>query len=155
MKKIVLIITILSMSLFAEKMTYQTTKNQYIQINNNDGKFEFVNLKYKNKDTLLFFFGSHCPVCEGEMPDIKRLARENNLKIIGIHGQDFIGDPALKAFVKKERLNFDVLSFRDDINLINYCKDNGMWSGEVPLHVLVDKKGNVKVVKFSEILSKY
>jgi len=155
MKKIVSIVLLLSLSLFAQKMTFKTLKNEYIQIQSDNNTLNFKNLKYHNKDTLLFFFGSHCPVCEGEMPDIKRLARENNLKIIGIHGQDFIGDPALKAFVKKERLNFDVLSFRDDINLINYCKDNGMWSGEVPLHVLVDKKGNVKVVKFADIINRY
>lgn len=155
MQKIVSLIIFLSLSLFADKMTFKTTKNEFIQININDGVFDFVNLKYHNKDTLLFFFGSHCPVCAGDMPDIKRLSREGNLKIIGIHGQDFIGDPALKDFVKKDRLNFDVLSFSDDINLINNIKSRGMWSGEVPLYVLVDKKGNLKVVKFSEIINSY
>jgi peroxiredoxin len=155
MNRIVSIIVFLSISLFAEKMTFETTKNEYIQLENNNGIFNFINLKYHNKDTLLFFFGSNCPVCAGEMNDIKRLAREGNIKIIGIHGQDFIGDPALKAFIKKEKINFDVLSFKNDIKLINYMKERGFWISEVPLHVLVDKKGNLKVVKFSDIINNY
>lgn len=154
MKNIIAIILFLSLSLFAETMTFKTLKNEYIQIKNNAGVFNFVNLKYHNKDTLLFFFGNDCPHCINEMPQIKQLTNNKNIQIIGIHAQADIGDNALKSYVKQTGYNFDILSFSDDIKLINHLKERNMWSGEVPFHVLVDKKGNLKVVELNELLGR-
>ena len=155
MKKIIAIITFLALSLAAETMTFKTLKNEYIQIKNNAGVFNFVNLKYHNKDTLLFFFGNECPHCTNEIPKIKQLIKNKNIQIIGIHAQADIGDNALRSYVKKIGYRFDVLSFSDDIKLINHLKERDMWSGEVPLHVLVDKQGNLKVVKLNELLGRF
>ncbi len=155
MNKILSILLLLSLSLYAEKMTFKTLKDEYIQIKNNAGVFNFVNLKYHNKDTLLFFFGNDCPHCTNEIPQIKQLANNRNIQLIGIHAQADIGDNALKSYVEKVGYNFDVLSFSDDIKLINHLKERGMWSGEVPLHVLVDKQGNLKVVELNEVLAKF
>lgn len=155
MKRIVAITILLSISLYAEKMTFKTLKNEFIQIQNNSGVFNFVNLKYHKKDTLLFFFGNDCPHCTNEIPQIKQLQQNPNIQLIGIHAQANIGDNALKSYVKEVGYKFDVLSFSDDINLINHLKARGMWSGEVPHHVLVDKQGNLKIVKLNELLAKF
>jgi peroxiredoxin len=155
MKKLLAIIILLSLSLHAQMLTFKTLKNEYIQIQNDAGVFNFVNLKYHNKDTLLFFFGSDCPHCTNEIPQIKQLANNKNIQLIGIHAQADIGDNALKSYIKKTGYNFDVLSFSDDIKLINHLKERDMWSGEVPFHILVDKQGNLRTVELSEVLGKF
>ncbi len=155
MKKIIAIMIFLSLSLNAQMLTFKTLKNEYIQIQNNAGVFNFVNLKYHNKDTLLFFFGNECPHCTNEIPQIKQLANNKNIQLIGIHAQADIGDSTLKSYVKKVGYNFDILSFSDDIKLINHLKERDMWSGEVPLHVLVDKQGNLKIVELNELLGRF
>ena len=153
MKKIISIILLLYLSLFAEKTTFKTLKNEYIQIKNDNNVFNFVNLKYRNKDTLLFFFGSECPVCSSEIDKIKELSHK--IPIIGIHAQADIGDSRLKTYVNKIGYTFDILSFSDDIKLINKMKEIGLWTGEVPLHILVDKQGNLKVITLTELLSRF
>ncbi len=153
MKKIVSIILLLSLSLFAQKMTFKTLKNEYIQIKSDNNTLNFKNLKYHNKDTLLFFFGSECPVCSSEIDKIKELSRR--LPIIGIHAQADIGDNSLKKYIRQIGYRFDILSFSTDIHLINKMKEMDLWTGEVPIHILVDGNGNLKVIELSELLSTY
>jgi thiol-disulfide isomerase/thioredoxin len=154
MRKIISIIVFLSLSLSADMMNFRTIGHNVVKINENSGIFKFINPKYRNQNVLFFVFGSHCDFCEREMPTIKKLVASNKLKIIGVHGQADIGDYALKKFMRQRGINFDVLSFKDDINLINYLKDRGLWSGEVPLHIFVDKTGNVESVTFEDVLGR-
>ncbi len=151
MKKIVSIILFLSLSLFAENITFKTLKNEYIQMKTEGNNINFRNLKFHNKDTLLFFFGSRCPVCSSEIKKIKELSRR--MPIIGIHAQADIGDNTLRRYVRKVGYNFDVLSFSTDIKMINKMKEMGLWSGEVPLHILVDSNGNLQVIELDELLA--
>jgi thiol-disulfide isomerase/thioredoxin len=153
MKKIISIILLLSLSLFAQKMTFKTLKNEYIQIKSDNNTLNFKNLKYHNKDTLLFFFGSECPVCSSEIDKIKELSRR--LPIIGIHAQADIGDNSLKKYIRQIGYRFDILSFSTDIHLINKMKEMDLRTGEVPIHILVDRDGNLKVIELSELLSTY
>jgi len=151
MKKILSILILLSLSLFAEKITFKTINNEYIQINTQGNNIDFKNLKFHNKDTLLFFFGSECPVCSSEIEKVRALSRR--MPIIGIHAQADIGDNNLKNYIRKIGYRFDVLSFSTDIKMINKMREMGLWSGEVPLHILVDASGNLRVIELSELLA--
>jgi thiol-disulfide isomerase/thioredoxin len=154
MKKILAIILFLSLSLLGENLNFATLNHEIISITNTDGIFDFKNPKYHNQNVLLFFFGSKCPHCKREIPEIKELSKRDDLKLIGCHAQAMIGDLALKEYIDQVGYKFDILSFSDDINLINYLKAKGMWSGEVPFHVLVNKNGDLEVVELSEISEK-
>lgn len=154
MKKTLVIILFLSLSLFGENLNFKTLKHETISITNTNGLFDFKDAKYHNKNVLLFFFGSKCPHCEREIPKIKELSKRDDLKLIGCHAQAMIGDLALKKYIDDVGYEFDILSFSDDINLINHLKARGLWSGEVPFHVLVSKNGDLEVVELSDIPEK-
>ncbi len=157
MRKIILTLALLTISLHAELLSFKTLKNEYIKIDNNDGVFSFRNKMYQNRDVLFFFFGTECPHCKREMPYILDLYknRNTNLEIIGVHGQAVIGDSTLVKYVRNTKIRFNVLSFDDDIKIINHLKQRGMWIGEVPFYVHVDKQGNLHAMKIDGVMKTF
>jgi thiol-disulfide isomerase/thioredoxin len=149
-KLIVLFYLLLTLSLSAQTLSFQTLNHETITLENDSGILHFKG-KYQNQNILLFLFGRDCPHCRREIPAIKKLARDKNIKIIGVHAQKDIGDSALKTYVQQIGYPFDVLSFSDDIKLLRLLKERGLWEGEVPFHALVDKLGNVDVLTLSQI----
>jgi hypothetical protein len=65
-----------------------------------------------------------------------------------------IGDAALNRFVRSKGLNFDILSFSDDIKMIRFLKDYDFYDGNVPCNILVHKDGTIETVTVSNVLSK-
>jgi peroxiredoxin len=156
MKKIILIVSFFVVVLNAEVLTFKTLKNEYIKIDNHDGVFSFRNKMYQNMDVLLFFFGRDCPHCKQEMPQILDLVRNRrDLQVIGIHGQSVIGDPALADYVRKTGIRFNVLSFDDDIKIINHLKNRNMWINQVPFYVHIDKSGKLHPLNIEGVLEKF
>ena len=175
MKKITLILLFLSLSLFAEKiqkvkevektqkpektqktqkpekMVLKTIKDEFIIVNNDKGNLTFVNKKYHRKNVVLYLFGSTCSFCQKKVPAIKKLMKNKNVQIIGIHSHKNIGDKALKAYAKKVGFTFDILSFKTDIKMLNFLRDIGVWLGGIPFTILVDEDGNVFEVDISNI----
>jgi len=151
MKNIMLILSLLSLSLFAEKITLTTIKNEFIIFHNNKGNIDFVNKKYHQKNVILYLFGRDCPFCKKEVPRIKALMKNKKVQIIGIHAYKDIGDKALKAYAKKVGYTFDILSFKNDIKMLNFLKSIGVWMGSVPFSMLIDEDGNVHEVNLSMI----
>ena len=149
MIKSVLILLLLTLSLYAkeakkiERMVFKTIKNEFIIVNNDQGNLTFVNKKYRNKNVVLYLFGRDCSYCKKKIPIIKKLMKHKDVQIIGIHSRKVIGDKALKAYVKKVGYTFDILSFENDIKMLNFLKNIGVWLGGVPFAALVDKDGNV------------
>jgi len=135
----------------AKVMKFPTTRGKTITIKADANLLKVTNKAYQNKEVLLYLFGRDCPHCVKETKQIKALARKSNLKIIGIHAQKMIGNPALKAYIKKIGYHFDVLSFKNDITLIRYLKKSGIWYGGTPTHLLIDRQGNVTEMTLSEI----
>lgn len=156
MKKILLIVLFLSLSLFAENFKLKTLKNDTITITNYEENFVFEDKKYNKKNILLFFFGTNCHYCIKEIPQINELNKnEGNLQVLGIHAEYEISDTALKTFVKTKNIKFEVLSYNDGMKLVEHLKTRSMWIGAVPFHVLIDKHGNLEPMELSEVLSKF
>ncbi len=139
-----------------QSFTLKTLTNRAVNITNYEGNFLFTDEDYKNREVLFFFFGKHCPYCLKETPHIIELAnkRANNLKIIGIHAQNRIDNQTLAEFVKKHKMNFDILTYQDGMKLVRYLKKRSMWIGGVPFHVIVDRDGNLESLEFETLLKK-
>lgn len=126
-----------------------------INITNYEGNLITENETYKQKNILLFFFGTLCPYCIKEIPDVNELDLENeNLKVIGIHAQHEISDKALKAFVKKKGIVFEVLTFNDGMKIVDHLIERKMWIGGVPYHILIDRHGNLEPMELDAVLGK-
>ncbi len=151
MKKIVSILLLLALSLFAQKMSLQTIKNEYIIINEDEGILNFINKKYHNKNVVLYFFGRDCPHCQRKVPQIKKLMKNPKIEIIGVHAYKNIGNKALKAYAKKVGYTFDILAFGTDVKLMKFLEKLKIWDGSVPFTALVDEEGNVYEVDTSMI----
>ena len=141
----------LSLHAQVQKMVLPTIKDEVIILKHEDGNINFINKKYHHKNVLLFFFGRDCPHCQKEIPAMKKLSYNPNINIIGIHAQKDIGDKALKAYIKKVGYRFDVLSFKNDIKLINLLRKRGVWTSGVPFFAFIDPNGNVDPIKLSEV----
>ncbi len=139
-----------------QNFSLKTLTNRAINITNYEGNFLFTDNDYKNKEVLFFFFGKYCPYCLKETPYIIQIANKsaNNLKIIGIHAQNRIDNQTLGEFVKKQNMNFDVLTYADGMKLVRYLKKRSMWIGGVPFHVLVDRDGNLESLEFETVMKK-
>ncbi len=159
MRKIFTIIIFLSLSLFADKIErieLKTLNNDTIKITNYEGNFIFKDAKYYKKNILFFFFGTECPYCIKEIPEINKLELEQNeLKIIGIHAQYKIADKNLKHFIKEKKILFEILSNSSVLKIVNHLKKRKMWIGGVPYYVFIDAHGNLEPMDFKEVLKKF
>lgn len=153
MRKIVAIVLFLSLSLFAQKFTLQTLEGEKISINNYEGNFIFEDKKYKKKNILLFFFGTRCPYCIKDIPEVNML-ENSGIKVIGIHAQYEIEDSTLTNFVKTKGIKFDVLTYTEGDRLVDYLRRRDMWIGGVPYYVLIDPHGNLEPIELSQVKSK-
>jgi thiol-disulfide isomerase/thioredoxin len=116
----------------------------------------------KNKIVFLNFWGTWCPPCRGEIPDIIKINKD-------LEGKDivFIG-VALQRDLKNAYK--DVRTFMDDkgINYINFIGNNQLKDayggvGSVPTTFIIDKSGTIKETivgskskeAFMEVLKKY
>ncbi len=151
MKKIVLLFLLLTLSLYAEKMSLQTTKNQYIIVDENEGMLNFINIKYHKKNVLFYLFGRDCPHCQKKIPQIKKLMKNPKIKLIGVHAYHHISDDELRAYAKKVGYSFDMLSNKGGKKIIDFLEKLKIWDGSVPFTVLVDDEGNVYEVDASMI----
>ena len=135
-------------------LNFPTLNGNIIRVNASGFNMEFLSPKYRNKNVLIFMFGYDCPHCLKEMPIIRRLQNNPNLKIIGIHAKSMIGDKRLKNFVASKGLNFDILSFKNDIKMIRFLKNAGYFDDEVPTSILVHKDGTMENVYPETVLDK-
>ena len=154
MQRYIMIVFLLALPLLAEKLTLNTIKNEFIILKHEDGNINFVNKKFHRKNVLLFFFGKDCPHCQKKIPLMKKLSYNPNINIIGIHAQKDIGDKALKAYIKKVGYRFDVLSFKNDIKLINLLRSRRIWEGGVPFFAFIDPNGNVDPITIEEVVER-
>jgi thiol-disulfide isomerase/thioredoxin len=115
---------------------------------------KFLDSTYAGKDVLLVLFGYDCPHCKRQLPAIKKLATNPRLKVLGIHAKSMIGDRRLRSYMRSAGINFDVLSFKNDIKLIRFLRDAGYYDDSVPSDILVHKDGRVEIVNEGTVLSK-
>ena len=101
---------------------------------------ETINTKefIKNEFTILNFWASWCGPCRKEHPNLVRLSRIKNLKIIGINFKD--DKENAKSFLKENGNPFDILTEdKDGKNSVNF----GVYG--IPETILIDSE--LKIIK--------
>ena len=92
----------------------------------------------KNEFTILNFWASWCGPCRKEHPNLVRLSRIKNLKIIGINFKD--DKENAKSFLKENGNPFDILTEdKDGKNSVNF----GVYG--IPETILIDSE--LKILK--------
>ncbi len=119
-----------------------------IEVDGKDVKFsEFT----KNKIVFLNFWGTWCPPCRREIPDIIQLQKEmkKDVVVVGVASERSAKDkPKVEAFAKKQGINY--------VNIMNN-KEISAYYGKiaykvpaiqsVPTTFLIDKDGLVRSYK--------
>jgi len=131
-----------------------TINGNTVKVDASGYDIRFLDDTYRGKNVLLVLFGYDCPHCKRQLPAIKRLASNPRLKVLGIHAKSMIGDRRLRSYMRSAGINFDVLSFKNDIKLIRFLRDAGFYDDSVPCDILVHKDGSVEVVNEGDVLSK-
>jgi thiol-disulfide isomerase/thioredoxin len=132
-------------------VNFPTLSGKVIKMRMDDNLLYIDDPSIGDKKVVLFLFGRDCPHCQRELPLIKRLQYNPNIKIIGVHAYSMIGDAALKRYLKRVGYKFDVLSFKNDIKLIKFLEKHGIWDGTVPAHIVVDPNGNAMDVELNQL----
>ena len=92
----------------------------------------------KNEFTILNFWASWCGPCRKEHPNLVRLSKIKNLKIIGINFKD--DKENAKSFLKENGNPFDILTEdKDGKNSVNF----GVYG--IPETILIDSE--LKILK--------
>lgn len=100
---------------------------------------DLTKINYNNKPTLVYFWGTWCPICKTTSSSISTLAEENNYQIISVALSSGSNED-IKAYQKEQGYNF---------NTIN--DDNGQISKEwgvtvTPSFFYVDTKGEITAI---------
>ena len=141
-------------TLFAGDFYLKTLHDRTIHITDFGGNFLFQDKQYEKQPLLFFFFGTKCPFCEKEIPEIVNLVNKRKLKVIGIQAQVPVSDHELAKFVKNRGMDFEVLKAKEGGRLVKYLMKRGMWVGGVPYYVWVDKYGNLEPGNLDAVLEK-
>ena len=154
MKVIFVTIILFASTLFGGTFNLKTLNNKTVHITDFEGNLVFTDPQYAKQPVLFFFFGTRCPFCAREIPQVIKLVKEGKLNAIGIQAQFPVDDEVLKKFVQQEGFNFDVIASKDGNKLVKYLMKRRMWVGGVPYYVLVDKYGNLEPTDLEAILEK-
>jgi thiol-disulfide isomerase/thioredoxin len=138
----------------ADTITFPTLNGKVLRVNMSGLNMEFLDPEYQNKNVMIFMFGYDCPHCLREMATIRRLQNDPRLKIVGIHAKSMIGDERLRSFARSKGLNFDILSFKNDIKMIRFLREGGFFDDEVPTSILVHPDGTLEIVYPQKVLEK-
>ncbi len=106
-----------------------------------DGKLVSFKEFVKGKVVFINFWGTWCPPCRKEIPDIIQISKElsgDNFIVVGI-AMERVADPVsqVQSFAQKNGINY--------INFINVPELSEAYGGisAVPTSFVVDKNGNI------------
>jgi len=101
--------------------------------------------QFKGKAVLLDFFGPHCPPCIAEMPHLIDMQERNKdkLVILGVQVQMQMSPDELKAFVKKNGINYPIINLDHAMELVQFIQTNTNWGGQIPFMLLFNKEGRL------------
>jgi thiol-disulfide isomerase/thioredoxin len=99
---------------------------------------EVTSQSLEGQVVVLNFWATWCPPCLKEIPELKEMAAESKVKIIGI-ALDKDGSRVVKPFVERHEINYPILIGNEEV----FQRFNGFG---IPHTVLLDSKYNVAKV---------
>jgi peroxiredoxin len=113
---------------------------QYQQRDMNTGQApKLSSINYHNGPTLVYFWGSWCPICRTTSPFVSTLAEENQLNVISI-ALSSGSDEEIDRYLKEHHYRFETLN--DDNGQISKA-----WGVAVtPSLFIVDTQGDIRFI---------
>lgn len=102
---------------------------------------------FRGRPVWLMFWGSWCPPCRAEMPDIVEAysqLKPQGLVLIGVSVRESAADAA--SYAAKNDANFDVLSDPDETDT-----GKGYPLFNVPTHLFIDANGIIRSIVLSDM----
>ncbi len=127
------------------KSVSKATKGKAIDFTWNDGKKDISFAQYtKGKVVFLNFWGTWCPPCRREIPDIIQISKDLKDKDFVVVGIALEHNPAtafeqVKTYAQKNNFSY--------INIVDAKKDLAIAYGginNIPASYFIDKNGNIK-----------
>ena len=110
---------------------------------------EFYLSDLKGKVVLLNFWGTWCPPCRKEIPDLIKLQSKHNqdgLEIVGITLNSGSASD-IQKFVDKNNINYTILTDLEDDETYSVTIEYGMAVGQqisaVPTTLIIDREGYI------------
>jgi len=110
---------------------------------------EFNLSDFKGKVILLNFWGTWCPPCRKEIPDLIKLQSKHNqdgLEIVGITLNSGSAS-AIQKFADKKNINYTILTDIDDdetyLVTLKYGRAVGQQISAVPTTLIIDREGYI------------
>ncbi len=143
MKKILILLFLATVTLFAKEFTLKTIDDKTLHIDISPISLSIK--EYPNKIIMLDFFGANCPPCIHEMPDLVKFQNTfiKSVQIIGVQSSSQRDDKKMALFVKKHNLNYPVINLDEATKLIVYVQDNLRWNGALPYKLLYNFSGDL------------
>ena len=108
---------------------------------------DIYGISYSNESLLgkivvFNFWGIWCKPCVKEIPQLNKLAKYySNRDDIIFLAVSSDSEKSLKKFIKRKKFGYNQVSYKDAMGLSAQLMDLGMYG--VPVHIVLDKKGNV------------
>lgn len=147
MKKILTILALLSVATLSfaqkagDKVTF-TSKDM-------NGSSVSSDIFAKNKITMLNIWGTFCPPCIKEMPDLAKLNEANKSKGVGVVGIPIDIVDRMGNILARPKADGDEIIAKTGANYTHVVPSKGMMSGllrniqAVPATIFVDKDGKI------------
>lgn len=152
MKKIIIAVVALSIgmtisiSAATDSIKFETVSGKSIEVIGTEKGFDIP--AYKGKIVFTEFWGTHCPPCLRSIPHYIDLMKKykDDIAVLAVEVQGKPKD-ALKEFVKEKGINYDIVSYKDGMQFVNYVAQRAKWNGSIPFLIISDKTGAVQIVQ--------
>jgi len=135
-----------------KQTNHSTVKQSNFQLEALNGKtfsIEAENRKFKirgmeGKIVFLKIFGWECDFCKKEIPELIKLKKSlsDTFDVIAIEAQNHT-DKQSKEFIKKYRINYNIVSGNNHQNFYTYLQKQYGWEGVIPLTIVLSREGRV------------
>jgi len=125
-----------------DTMVIKTLEGKELHIKGTDNGLDIE--EYKGKVVFVEFWGTHCPPCRLSIPHYINLNKKykDKLAMLAIEVQDTDRD-ILKRFVENKGINYDISTYEDANDFVNYIIKRSGWTGNIPFLLILDGSGNV------------
>lgn len=141
---ILLLTILLSFTAFGQSRSDLKSAGQFTATSIDGKTFDLDELK--GKVVVLTFWGTYCPYCIQEIPDLNEMAKKYKDKEVVFIAISAENESSIKKFIKKKPFNFNLISNGFEIMGRYAAKDaNGNFKMPTPTHFVINGDGNIEL----------
>jgi thiol-disulfide isomerase/thioredoxin len=125
----------------AETITITTVTGKKLHIRGTKNGLDIQ--EYRGKILFLEFWGTQCPPCLMSIPHYIELKKKykDKLAVLAVEVQSEMPREMLRQFVKRHKINYDVVDFRSGRLLYEYIRMRTGWRGSIPFLMIFNSQG--------------